>query len=118
MKNTLKNIFIEAEQNYKIILETYKVLEKTYEMKLPSHSAGQWILDNMYIIEQQYNDVLESKKSLKHLKLPVIRTSEGSKYISIYYLAYELVEQNTGYIDQNIIKRCLIEHQKTSYLTS
>lgn len=118
MKNTLKNIFIEAEQNYKIILETYKVLEKTYEMKLPSHSAGQWILDNMYIIEQQYNDVLESKKSLKHMKLPVIRTSEGSKYISIYYLAYELVEQNTGYIDQNIIKKCLIEHQKTSYLTS
>ena len=25
---------------------------------------------------------------------------------TIYYLAYELVEQNTGYIDQNIIKNC------------
>ncbi len=118
MKNTLRNIFIEAEQNYKIICETYKILEKTYEMKLPVHSAGQWILDNMYILEQEYSEIFESKKSLKHTRLPIIKTSEGSRYVSIYYLAYELVEQNTGYIDQNIIKQCLIDHQKTSYLTS
>ncbi len=118
MKNKLRNIFIEADQNYKIIKETYKILEKSYEMKLPIHSAGQWILDNMYILEQEHNEICEAKKSLRHVRLPVIKTSEGSKYISIYYLAYELVEQNTGYIDQNIIKNCLNSHQKTSYLTS
>ncbi len=118
MKNTLRNIFLEADENYKIICNTYKILEKTYEMKLPIHSAGQWILDNMYVLEQEYLEICEAKKSLKHVRLPVIKTSEGSKYISIYYLAYELVEQNTGYIDQNVIMNCLREHQKTSYLTS
>lgn len=118
MKNTLNNIFVEAEQNYKIIYETYKVLEKTAEIKLSPHSAGQWILDNMYIIEQQYSSIRESRKNLKHLRLPVVKTTEGNKYVSIYYIAYELVELNTGYIDQNIIKNCLVEHQKTSYLTS
>lgn len=65
MKNKLRNIFIEADQNYKIIKETYKILEKSYEMKLPIHSAGQWILDNMYILEQEHNEICEAKKKLK-----------------------------------------------------
>lgn len=79
---------------------------------------GQWLLDNMYIIEEEYEKIKESKKSLKNKRLPIIKTSEGDKYISIFYLAYELVEENTGYVDQNIIYSCLKEHQKLSYLTS
>ena len=72
----------------------------------------------MYIIEEEYEKIKESKKSLKNKRLPIIKTSEGDKYISIFYLAYELVEDNKGYIDQNIILNCLKEHQKLSYLTS
>lgn len=118
MKNSLDSTFREAEKNYKIILKTYKVLEKTYDMKIQIHSAGQWLLDNMYIIEQEYEEVKEAKKVLKNKKLPVIIANDGNKYISIFYLAYELVEENTGYIDKNIILNCLREHQKLSYLTS
>ncbi len=118
MKSTLCSIFKDADKNYKIIYNTYKMLEKSSDLKVPIHSAGQWILDNMYIIEEAYEEIKESKKSLKNKKLPVIVTHDGKKYVSIFYLAYELVEQNTGYLDQNIILNCLKEHQKLSYLTS
>ncbi len=118
MKNTLNGIFKEAEYNYNIIFDTYKILEKCSNLKIQIHSAGQWILDNMYIIEEAYEDVKYSKSSLKNKRLPIVKTHDGDKYISIFYLAYELVEMNTGYIDQNIIYDCLKEHQKLSYLTS
>lgn len=118
MKHTLNSIFKEADKNYDIILKTHKILESSYELKLPIHSAGQWILDNMYIIEEQFEEIKEAKKTLKNKRLPVIKTHEGYKHISIFYLAYELVEQNTGYVDQNLISNCLREHQKLSYLTS
>ncbi|MDO4282815.1 MAG: glucoamylase family protein [Clostridia bacterium] len=118
MKNSLKATFNEAEKNYKIIAKTHKILEKTYDMKIQIHSAGQWILDNMYIIEQEYDEIKESRRILKNKKLPVIKTNNGDKCISIFFLAYELVEKNTGYIDKNIILNCLKEHQKLSYLTS
>ena len=118
MKHTLNSIFKNAEQNYNIICKTHKLLESSYELKIPIHSAGQWILDNMYIIEEQYEEIKELRRSLKSKKLPAIITHDGDKYISIFYLAYELVEQNTGYIDQNLILNCLKEHQKLSYLTS
>ncbi len=118
MKNTLNGIFKLADEHYKIIRNTYELLEKSYEKKISIHSAGQWLLDNMYIIEQEYENIKESKKGLKNKRLPIIKTHEGDKYISIFYLAYELVETNTGYVDQNIILNCLREHQKLSYLTS
>ncbi len=118
MKHTLNSIFKEAKLNYDIICKTHLLLESSYELKIPIHSAGQWILDNMYIIEEQYEEIKEAKKSLKSKRLPVIKTHDGDKYISIFYLAYELVEENTGYVDQNLILNCLKEHQKLSYLTS
>jgi cyclic beta-1,2-glucan synthetase len=118
MNSKLNLIFKENDRNFKIIYNTYKVLEKTYELKIPTHSAGQWILDNMYIIEQEYEEIKEAKKSLKESKLPVIKDNNNDKHISIYYLACELIEENTGYVDQNIILNCLREHQKLSYLSS
>lgn len=118
MKHTLNSIFKEAEVNYTIICKTHKLLESSYELKIPIHSAGQWILDNMYIIEEQYEEIKDARRSLKSKRLPVIKTHDGDKYISIFYLAYELVEANTGYVDQNLILNCLKEHQKLSYLTS
>ena len=51
MKGKLNGIFKEAQRDYKIISKTYKILVKTFDMKIQMHSAGQWILDNMYIIE-------------------------------------------------------------------
>ncbi len=118
MEARLYKLFVEANKNYKIIFKTYKILEKSYELKIPIHSAGQWILDNMYIIDQEYDNIKESARSLKFKKLPIIKTHDGNKYISIFYLAYELVENNTGFIDQYLILNCLKEHQKLSYLKS
>lgn len=118
MKSPLKSIFKEAKENYNIISKTYKILETTYDMKLSIHPAGQWILDNMYIVENEYMNIKSCERILKNKKLPVIKTHNGEKHIAIYYLAYELIEDNTGYVDQNTILNCLKEYQKLSYLTS
>ena len=118
MKNALNGLFKSADEYYSVISNTYRLLERSYDRKISIHAAGQWLLDNMYIIEEEYEKIKESKKSLKNKRLPIIKTSEGDKYISIFYLAYELVEENKGYVDQNIILNTLKEHQKLSYLTS
>ncbi|MDF2866460.1 MAG: glycosyl transferase family 36 [Clostridia bacterium] len=118
MKNRLYQIFKEVENNYSTITDTYKILEKTYEMGLLIHPAGQWLLDNMYIINQEYSDILEHKNSVIRKKLPTIKTRDGSKHTSIYYIAHELIEKNKGYTDQNFISDTLRHHQKVAYLTS
>ena len=118
MTGSLNILFKEVRKDYKIIEDTYKVLEKSYDLKIPIHSAGQWILDNMYVIKEQYYEIKQDGKNLRYKRLPVIKDRNGNRTIAIYYLANELVENNTGYIDQNIILNILKEHQKLSYLSS
>ena len=118
MKNTLNEIFNEAKENFDLVSKTYRILETSFDRKISVHSAGQWLLDNMYIIEQEYYSIKEEKKVLKNKRLPIIKASDGSKYISIYYLANELVEENKGSINQWLIEEKLKEHQKISYLSS
>lgn len=118
MKNRLNQIYKDVENNYSIISDTYKILEKTYEMGLLIHPAGQWLLDNMYIINQEYSDIIEGKRAVVNKKLPTIRTRDGSKHTTIYYIAHELIEKNKGYTDQNYILDSLRQHQKQAYLTS
>jgi cyclic beta-1,2-glucan synthetase len=118
LKNKLNQIFKDVTNNYLNVINTYKILEKTYELGISIHPAGQWVLDNMYIIEQEYSNILEDKNHVKNLKLPILKTHDGSKYTSIFYMANELIEKNKGYVDQNHILECLKEHQKLSYLTS
>ncbi len=118
MNKQIRGIYKEATKGYKIISKTYKILEKSYDLKIPIHSAGQWILDNMYIIEEAYDDIKSSLKTIRNLKLPVVKLHDGTKHTAIFYIAYELVENNTGYIDKNIILNTLKEYQKLSYLSS
>ncbi|MEG2311020.1 MAG: hypothetical protein RSB76_03430, partial [Clostridia bacterium] len=103
MNSSIKEIFKEAKKNYNIILKTHELLENSYALKIPIHSAGQWLLDNMYIIEQEFERIKDTKKTLRNKKLPIIKTVEGEKYISIFFLAYELIEKNSGYVDYNLI---------------
>lgn len=119
MNKKTKDIFTELKQNYKIIEKTYNLLEKTQDLGIDIHPAGMWILDNMYIIEEQYTGILKQQRSIKKIDLPVIKfKNSGGRVVGIYYLATELVENNKGYIDSNIILNRLVSHQKHSYLTS
>ena len=118
MTGSLNLLFKEVKKDYKIIEETYKILEKSCELKIPIHSAGQWILDNMYVIKEQFHSIKHDERCLRYKKLPLLKDKNGNKMVAIYHLACELVENNTGYVDQNVIFNTLIEHQKLSYLSS
>ena len=72
MKGKLNGIFKEAQRDYKIISKTYKILVKTFDMKIQMHSAGQWILDNMYIVNKiRYKKTILIFKYSPH-NIPII----------------------------------------------
>ena len=47
------------QENFYLIKEVYELLNDHVKQGIPIHPAGEWILDNFYIIE-------ETVKSIKH----------------------------------------------------
>ena len=57
--------------DYKFILETYNLLSKHLKLGIKIHSAGEWILDNFYVIEEAVKTI-QKELSLKKYKNMII----------------------------------------------
>ena len=54
-------------EDYKFILETYNLLSKHLKLGIKIHSAGEWILDNFYVIEETVK-TLQKEITIKKYK--------------------------------------------------
>ena len=91
-KSDVKTFPIHSlKDNFNMITETYKLLTKQLKQGILLHSAGEWILDNYYIIEETVKTV-EKDLSLKKYKNFVQITNENFKgFARVYVLAAEIV---------------------------
>lgn len=54
-------------QNYEVIKEVYNLLNKNLKQDISIHPAGEWLLDNFYIIEQSVKQI-KKELTLKKYK--------------------------------------------------
>lgn len=117
MQDYILPLYLEAIRNYKAIKLTYDLLNSVNDLKIPVHSAGQWILDNMYIIEQEYNIAIEELKNIGGNKLPYVRLEDRKPQIRVSFMANEIVEENKGIINDGIVSAYIKDFQKNTYIT-
>lgn len=117
MQDYIYDVYLELINNYRTIKATYDLLNKTNDLKIPTHSAGQWLLDNMYIIEAQYNQIKTAFAHMTKMNFPSIKPYDGREQIRIYFMASEIVEKNHGVVDDGIVSNYISNFQKHSYVT-
>ena len=117
MQDYILPIYLETRKSYRTIKLTHDLLNSTTSLKIPVHSAGQWLLDNMYIIEQEYVIALEGLRNIKEQSLPYVKPNDGSKQLRVLFMADEIVEKNSGIITDGIVSNYVKEFQKHSYIT-
>lgn len=55
------------KENFDVITEVYQLLNEHIKLKIPVHPAGEWILDNYYVIDQEVKNI-KQELSLKKYK--------------------------------------------------
>jgi len=105
------------KEKYKFILETYKLLDRHIKLGIKIHSAGEWLLDNFYIIEETVKSI-EKEMPLKKYK-SMIGISQGrfQGFARSYVLAEEIVAYTDCKIDRDSIDLALKAYQKKKYLS-
>lgn len=117
MQDYILPLYLEAIKNYKAIKLTYDLLNSANDLKIQVHSAGQWVLDNMYIIEQEYNVLLEELKAINVNKLPYVKLEDRKPQIRACFMANEIVEENKGVVNDGVVSAYVKEFQKNTYIT-
>ena len=105
-----------VQENFKIITKTYDLLNQHLKLGINIHPAGEWLLDNYYIIEETVKEILQELPLKKYVNFLGISTGTYKGYARIYVLASEIVAYTDGKIDSNNLGAYLKSYQKKKTL--
>lgn len=98
------------EKDFKYISMVYNLLNEHIKIGIDIHPAGEWLLDNYYIIEERVKQIKDELTLTKYKKFLGLDNGQYAGYARIYVVAKEMCT----YTDSNINKENL-EFMLTSY---
>ena len=86
----------EMEKNFEYITKVYDLLNQHLKLGINIHQAGEWLLDNYYVIEETANEVRKNLKLKKYVNFIGISSGKYKGYARSYVLATEIVSFTDG----------------------
>ena len=104
------------DENYIFIEKTYNLLNEHIKKNIEIHPAGEWLLDNFYIIEETVKKIKKEMPLKKYKDLPGIANGLYEGFARIYLIASEIVAYTDNKIDDVTLKLALLSYQKQKKL--
>ena len=86
-------------ENYEFIKSVYNLLNRNLKQDISMHPAGEWLLDNYYILEETYKTIKKELSIKKYTSFVGISNGEFEGFARIYVLASEIIGYSDGKID-------------------
>ena len=101
-------------ENFDVITEVYNLLNEHIKLKIPIHPAGEWLLDNYYIIEETVKNIQKELTLKKYKNFLGIANGVNLGFARVYVLASEIVSYTDGKIDGKLLMDLLKSEAKQS----
>lgn len=103
--------------DFAIIEQVYQMLNEHLKLGIHIHPAGEWLLDNFYIIEETVKQIQKELTLKKYTNFVGIAQGEQEGFARIYVLAAEIVAYTDGKIERENLKDYLISYQAKKTLS-
>ena len=109
---------LEAAGNYDNLLQdAYQHFAHIAEEELTVSYAGEWLLDNFYVVQQALDLIKEDIPASFYRQLPKLAGIPFDNYPRVYSLAREILMWTTDPLTIEYIKQIIKSYQETSSLT-
>lgn len=105
------------KENFDIITEVYQLLNEHIKLKIPIHPAGEWILDNYYVIDQEVKNIQKELSLKKYTSFLGLANGTYEGFARSYVLASEIVNYTNNKIDSKTLKIVLKAYQRKKSLS-
>ena len=105
------------QENFVAITETYNLLNEHIKLKIPIHPAGEWLLDNYYIIDETVKSIEKNLPLKKYKNFLGIANGVNYGFARIYVLANEIVSYTDSKIDGKLLSDLLRSYQEKKKLS-
>lgn len=104
------------KENFKFITKTYNILNEHTKMGIDMYPAGEWLLDNYYVIEETVQTIIKEISLKKYKSFIGLTNVPYEGFARIYVLASEIVAYTDSKIDYDNLKYCLQAYQQKKTL--
>lgn len=105
------------KDNFKFITKTYNLLNEHIKMGIDMYPAGEWLLDNYYVIEETVQTLAKELTPKKYREFIGLANGPYEGFARIYVLAAEIVAYTDCKIDYDNLKYCLQAYQQKKTLS-
>ncbi len=103
--------------NERVLIETCDVLKAVVSAQSPIAPAGEWLLDNFYLIEEQIRTARQHLPSDYSRELPCLAHGHSRGLPRVYDLALEAISHGDGRVDSATLSRFVASYQSVTPLT-
>ncbi len=104
-------------ENFKIIEQVYQLLNEHLKLGISIHPAGEWLLDNLYIIEETVKQIQKELTLKKYTNFVGIANGTYQGFARIYVLASEIVAYTDNKIERQDLEDYLVSYQTKKTLS-
>ncbi len=104
-------------ENFHVIEQVYELLNEHLKLGISIHPAGEWLLDNLYIIEETVKQIQKELTLKKYKNFVGIEHGPYKGFARIYVLAAEIVAYTDNKIDRKELEDYLASYQTKKTLS-
>jgi len=108
---TSNRLLDRLDDNEKILIETCKILANAVKKKLRIAPAGEWVLDNFYLIEEQIRTARKHLPKSYSRELPRLGDGPSAGLPRVYDIALEGISHGDGRLDAETLRRFVAAYQ-------
>jgi len=100
-----------------LLRQAYRHFAKASEIRAAVSYAGEWLLDNYYVVRQAIRQILEDMPQGYYDQLPKLGSSPQAGFPRIYDLARELISHSKYHVNIGQVTRFVHAYQQVAPLT-
>lgn len=90
-------------ENEAVLLETFTLITAALDKNRRIAPAGEWLLDNFYLVEEQVRTARRHLPLGYSRRLPRLENGPLAGYPRVYFIARELIAHNDGRVDLEVL---------------
>ncbi len=103
-------------ENESILLEVHALISEAVKAKRQITPAGEWLLDNFYLIEEQIHTGKKHLPRGYNKELPRLLNGPSAGLPRVYDMAKEIISHGEGHIELESLRRFIIAYQTVTPL--
>ena len=104
-------------ESFKVIQDVYNLLNEHLKIGISIHPAGEWLLDNLYVIEECVKQIEKELTLKKYTSFLGIANGPYKGFARIYVLASEIVAYTDNRIERKDLESYLASYQTKKTLS-